>query len=351
LVDTAAAGAPGLVVKTDAGALVAIVLDPKTTFLRVKPGAATLTDAQPSSLADIGVGDRVLARGSKSADGKSVAARQVVQMTRTDLTDKQDKERADWRRRGVVGVVTALDSAKREVTLSLRSASGAETLQVAMPEGSTVFRRYAPDSVKWSDARPSSFEELRVGDQLRALGDRSADNAHFAAEQVVSGAFRNVTGIVESVDAAQSTLVLHDTASEQRITVRVGADTLLRKLPAFGAMGGSGGAGLGGGGWRGGAGAAGGGAGAAGGSAGSGRRGGIGGDMLERMPAITLAEIAPGNAVAVSSTAGEDASHMTAIALLTGLEALAAPRSRGRRGGETDLGLPQGILDISIGLP
>jgi hypothetical protein len=273
-------------------------------------------------------------------------------MTRTDITDKQDKERADWRRRGVVGVVTALDSAKREVTLSLRSATGAETLQVAMPEGKAVFRRYAPDSVKWSDARQSSFEELRVGDQLRALGDRSSDNARLAAEQVVSGAFRNVTGIVESVDAAQNTLVLHDTASEQRITVLVGTDTLLRKLPAFGAMGGSGGAG-----WRGGAGAGGpgpgaGGAGAQGGAAGSGRRGGIGGDMLERMPAITLAEITPGNAVAVSSTAGQDPSRMTAIALLTGLEALLAPRSRGRRGGgETDLGLPQGILDISIGLP
>jgi hypothetical protein len=80
-------------------------------------------------------------------------------------------------------------------------------------------------------------------------------------------------------------------------------------------------------------------------------------DMLERMPAATVAELKPGEMVIVSSTAGADPSRVTAIALVTGVDALlqAGATGRGQRGAGggqgTSLGLPSGALDIGIGLP
>jgi hypothetical protein len=36
-------------------------------------------------------------------------------------------------------------------------------------------RRYAPDSIKFGDAKMSTFSEVQVGDLLRALGERAPD--------------------------------------------------------------------------------------------------------------------------------------------------------------------------------
>ena len=66
----------------------------------------------------------------------------------------------------------------------------AGTQSVIIPvSDKTEMRRYAPDSIKFSDAKPSTFVELKVGDQLRALGDREPDGTHFTPQKVVTGAF------------------------------------------------------------------------------------------------------------------------------------------------------------------
>ena len=77
-------------------------------------------------------------------------------------------------------------------------------------------------------------------------------------------------------------------------------------------------------------------------------------DMLERMPALTLADIKPGDVLAVSSTIGADASRLTAITLVTGVDAvLAAMQSPGgaRREPNLSTGLPAGVLDLGISRP
>ncbi|MGH9901418.1 MAG: hypothetical protein ACRD68_06345, partial [Pyrinomonadaceae bacterium] len=93
------------------------------------------------------------------------------------------------------------------------------------------------------------------------------------------------------------------------------------------------------------------------GEGGFGRRAGGGPDMqemLERMPAVTVSELQPGEMVIVSSTLGADPARVTAIALVAGVEALLqgpAQQQRGPGGRGTDLGMPSGALDIGIGLP
>src|SRR5262249_60114730 len=92
---------------------------------------STLADATPMTAEEITVGDRVLARGTLGDDKSSIAARQVVVMTRGDIAQKQEKDRAEWRRRGVLGVVTAADAASGGITLRLGRIAGGATLVVA----------------------------------------------------------------------------------------------------------------------------------------------------------------------------------------------------------------------------
>ncbi|MGB7926140.1 MAG: hypothetical protein WCF57_23065, partial [Pyrinomonadaceae bacterium] len=79
-------------------------------------------------------------------------------------------------------------------------------------------------------------------------------------------------------------------------------------------------------------------------------------EMLERLPAISVAELKPGDMIIVSSTVGAEASRVTAIKLVAGVdELLNSTQSRQRRqgGGASDsgLGLDGGGLDFGIGLP
>jgi hypothetical protein len=71
-------------------------------------------------------------------------------------------------------------------------------------------------------------------------------------------------------------------------------------------------------------------------------------DLLERLPAVTLADLKTSDRVLVSSTKGADTSRMNAIVLVSGLEAIPAPRRPGR-GAEVEL--PGDLMDLGLSLP
>ena len=365
-----------LKVDASAGAVTAI-LNSQTVYYRAKSDilsrAATATispaDLEKITLAGVGEGDRVVVLGKVSEDQKSVPARILIVATKADLAQKRERDREEWRRRGLVGTVSALNPETKEITLQLRSLMGAQTITIAAGGEKVKFRRYAPDSVRFDDARPSALTEIKVGDQLRAKGDKSEDGARFTAEEIVTGTFRSIRGAVESVNTAANEIKVKDMVSGQTVTISISKDSMARRIPAEfaermamrgqrGGNGNSGGGaqGEGAGGGRGGGRRAEGAAGAEG----TGNRRRMGGapdlqEMLERMPAVTIAELKPGEMVIVSSTEGTNASRVTAIALVTGVDALlqAATRPRGTGAGAqgTSLGLPSGALDIGIGLP
>jgi len=378
-------GAKQISVKTDAGSLVTVSLDEKTEYLRIPPGETSMDKAAKIAFTEIAVGDKVYVRGKVSDDRKSVPAQKLIVMSKGDIQKMHEHERAEWQRRGVAGIITALNAQTSEVTLQTRTREGVKPLVVSAPE-SVKFRRYAPDSVKFSDARPSSFSELKVGDQLRALGDKSADGSKLTAEQVVSGSFQTIGGTVTAVSPETNEIKITVLGSKKALTIVVNKDSMLRKIPpqiaamiAMRSQGGPGGP-QGGGGPQGSGGSP---AGGAGGPQGSGGRpaGGAGGpgqpgqpgpgggpsgeprrmggggdfqDMLERMPALTLADIKTGDVIAVSSTMGADPSRLTAITLVTGVDAvLTAMQGAGmaRRTPNLSTGLPSGVLDFGIGQP
>ncbi len=69
----------------------------------------------------------------------------------------------------------------------------------------TIIRRYAPDSVKFDDAKPGTLDQIKPGDQLRARGTKSEDGKEMAAAEIVSGTFRSIAAAVISTDAANNT--------------------------------------------------------------------------------------------------------------------------------------------------
>ena len=372
------AAAKQIIVKTDKGSAVTVTLTEKTNYLRLPPGEKTLANAIKIAFTDVGEGDRVWARGKVAEDRKSVPALALVVMTKADIAKKQEAERLEWRRRGILGIISALKPDTKEITISTRAANGPQPVIIPV-SAKLEMKRYAPDSIKFSEAKASSFEELKVGDQVRALGEKSADGTHFTAERLVTGSFRTVAGTVSAVDPNTGEIKISELEKKQPLTIVIKSDSVLRKFPPASEMGGmmmggrgpgGAGAGPGGGGPAGAAGgqgqqtgrpAAGGSANAAGGG-GVGPGGGQGGgprfniqDMLERLPTIAITDIKVGETILVSSTKGADPSRLTVITLVSGADTLLtmlAPRPQpgAQQAPNPAAGLGSGVT-FGIGLP
>jgi len=97
----------------------------------------------------------------------------------------------------------------------------------------TILRRYAPRSIKFDEAKPAPLTEIKAGDQLRARGQKNADGSEIAADEIVSGTFRSIAGILVSSDNATGTITVTDLATKQPVTLRITSDSQLRKLQPF----------------------------------------------------------------------------------------------------------------------
>jgi len=337
---------------TDAGTDVTVQIQDATKLVRITPGQKDLKDATPIQLADVQPGDRVLVRGKLADDGKSVVAASLVAMKKADIAEKQTREREEWQRNGLGGLVSRVDAATGTISVSLPAVGEKKTVAVHLSKD-TVLRRYASDSVKFDDAKPAPLDQIKPGDQLRARGTRSADGAELTADEIVSGTFRNIAGTISAIDASAGSITLQDLASKKTINVKVTAESQLRKLPqpmaqriAMRLKGNSPDA-------QATAAAPGASASAANpnaaqparpngppagdpGQGGAGRMGRSGGggaadlqQAISRMPAATLADLQKGDAVMIVATEGGSNGVSTVITLLGGVEPIleASPKS------------------------
>ena len=303
-------------VQQDSGASVEVSVSDGANIVRTAPGSKTLAGAAKITLADIAPGDRVLMLVS----GVPPAAKIVVVNKKSDLAARQQQEEADWARRGVGGLVKSVDPAAGTVTIA---ATNRDILIRTTP--STVIRRYAPGSIRFQDAQPSTLAAIHPGDQLTARGARNGDQ--MTAEEIVSGSFRNIAGTVSSVDATAGTLTVEDLLTKTTVTIKTTPDSDLRRLdPQMAQMiamrlraGAGAGASSPAGGGPGGPRQAGGPPGAwhqNGGGQGSG--GGFA-HVLQHSPEIHVADLHKGDAVLIVATSGNPDSA-TAIRLVTGVE-------------------------------
>lgn len=322
----------------DSGSDIDVIVGSTTRIERIAPGETDPKNATPMQLQDLQIGDLIRVRGRMSDDGKSIVASSIIALKASDVELRHQQDLQDWQKRGADGLASAVDPATGTVTISLRGKN-----VVVHTSAATVIRRYAPDSVKFDDAKPSTLAAVHPGDQVRARGDRSADGSELKAEEIVSGTFRNIAGTVNSVDASSSTVSVRDLLSKKTLTVKISQDSQLRQLPpeialrfaarlkrtatglpaAAAAPDSSAGTqsprpAEGGG--------------AAGEGEGARRSGGAPDfqQLLNRLPAITVNDLHKGDAVIVLSTEGT-AGVGTTITLLTGVEPIlqAAPNASG----------------------
>jgi hypothetical protein len=329
---------------TDSGSELTVQVEDTTRLLRVAPGQ-DMKEAVPLSLQDIQAGDRILVRGKAGDSDKSLTATTIVAMKKADIAQKQQKDLQDWQRRGIGGLVKATDPAAGTMTVSTMTAAGAKNVIVTVTP-KTVVRRYSPDSVKFDDAKPATLADTKVGDQLRARGNKNPDGTELTADEIVSGTFRNIAGLITSVDASKNTITVNDLSTKKPITIRISADSQMHKLmpqmaqriamrlkgasQSEGAPNGTPPSGQSGtppsqrpdsaapt-------------SGAPGEGASRGNSGDIG-QMLNRLPALPFAELAKGDAVMIVATSGSANSDATAISLLSGVDAIltASPNGSG----------------------
>jgi co-chaperonin GroES (HSP10) len=315
-----------LTLKTDAGQVVTVSVADGARILQLAPGSTDLKTAQTIALKDIAAGDRVLVNGKAGDTADAFSASRVILMKSTDIAQKHEMEQADWQKRGSGGIVSAVDAGTGVVTISI----GAKKVAVTT-SSTTQFRRYAGDSVKFEDAKPGTLAQIQVGDQLRVRGAKSDDGSSLQAEEVVSGSFKNLAGLIATIDAANGTLTLKDLATKKTLTVTITANSNVRTLPpqaaamfAARAKGGATGAGGSGGAPPQGAGQ--------GDASGGGRPGGpgrsAGGDLsqlVSRLPNKTIADLKVGDAVMiVASQPDPRSTTVTAVTLLSGVEPILA---------------------------
>lgn len=222
--------ADSLTLTPDAGGEITARLSSSTKILRVPPGEKDLKNATPLQSQDLRPGDRVLVRGQASAEGHDIAALSVIVMKQADLSVKQQRDLEDWQKRGVGGLVTAADAAAGTITISSAGLNGNHDIVIHTTKATTA-RRYAPDSVKFDDARPVPLEQIKPGDQLRARGARNADGSEVTAEDIVFGSFRNVAGTVTSTDAASNSFTVQDVIGKGSVVVKITPDAQIKKLP------------------------------------------------------------------------------------------------------------------------
>lgn len=336
-----------------------IVLSDKTEYKRVPPENPVLKAAVAAALTDIGEGDKLLVSGMISDDKKSLPAKSVYLMTKADIAQRPAKDLERWTQRGISGKIASLNPDTKQITVEVSSLMGNRTV-VLTPKPDVKFKRYAPNSVKYSEAVAGSYGEIGVGDVIRAVGDKSADGASFAAEEILTGGFQTLAGTIKSVDAEKNEVVMTELQSKKDITVSLAQASLLKKFPeqmaqmmamrqAGGGAAGAPNGGQGGQGGQGGPVRMGGGQGAGApngagpGGPGGGQRGGGIDEMLERFPNITAADLKVGDVIAISSSRSANIDRITAIKLLAGVEPfLRAAQASGntRRQGTQSLSIP-----------
>src|SRR6185503_18153417 len=83
-----------------------------------------------------------------------------------------------------------------------------------------------------SDARVSNLEEISVGDQIRARGEKAPDGLRVEAEEVVFGTFLTRAGSVVSLDAAAKEVVVKELGNGKQFTIKLTPDSSLKLMPA-----------------------------------------------------------------------------------------------------------------------
>ena len=300
-------------VKSDNGETVFVPFGTDTEVVQIPPGERDLAKATAALVTGILPGDRVMV----SFVAGMPEARRIVVISSRDIARRNEAEKLDWQKRGIAGLAAARDGGPLKV--EIRSPQGTRTAMVTVTE-KTKIRRYAPDSVKFTDAIAGRMEEIAAGDQVRARGVKSEDGSAITAEEIVFGTFVTRLGPITAIHRESHEIQIQDLIAKQPLTIRLSADSQLKTMPDMRAMM------------------------LHGPPAASDIQ-----TTMERFPAASLQDLKIGGAVVVTATKGAKSDTVTAILLLTNADFLVQMAS-GESGPDALSRLHGGMLQGPTGL-
>ncbi len=322
-------------IKPDKAAEADVRFDDKTQFLRLPAGVLDTKQATRATAADVGVGDRAIARLRAEAPAGQPAVFFYFSKA-SDLAQRRKKTSEEWQTQGVSGIVKSVDAAAKQAAISVQGGFGPPKDMTLDLSGPVDYQHFSLDTGKYEPGGAAA--SIRVGDQVRVLGQKNADQTEIKVENIASGSFKTISIQVKSIDAGAGQILATDLASKKPIAIAIKPDTRIKKLddatalllarrlnPSFQSGRGEG---------------RGEGRGAPGGAApvgipgaigqGRGGRGGRGLDparLLDEQPTIALADLKPGDPVIVRGEPSEDMSKITATMVVAGVDPIlrAAP--------------------------
>src|SRR5215471_8287325 len=223
-----------LLIKTDDGSEITLSFAPGARLLKVRAGDTSLSASSEITLSGISVGDRVSGRGLLASDKSRLWADTVIVMSRSDIQKKQEQQEMEWATRSIAGVVRELKPESSEIILDAYGPAAAA--RIVVQTTACKFRRYSSVSARFSDTTPGAFSDLKAGDQLRALGTRSADGLTWLASEIVSGSFQTFGGTVTSLDQQNSEIKILTLGQKREVIIQITRDSIIKRISPQAAM-------------------------------------------------------------------------------------------------------------------
>jgi hypothetical protein len=223
---TAVDPASGAITITSGAKKIAIETTAKTDFKRFARDSEKYQDALPGTLAQIHTGDQLQARGTKSADGSSVQAVEVLSGAFLDLSGLISSVDA------AAGTVTLKDLAtKKMVTVAVTANSDIRTMPAQM---ATMFA--ARQSGGGAAAAPAAGGAAGGGGQGGGYGGRRAGGGGGGAADLAQMIPRMPTATLSGLHKGDAVMIVasepaQGSSAATAITVLSGVDAILTANP------------------------------------------------------------------------------------------------------------------------
>jgi hypothetical protein len=201
-----------------------------TEYKKVPPDNPKLAAAVNVEFSAIEAGDKVVVSCLPAAQAGGLTARTVYLMSKSEIAQKRARENERWVTRGISGKVAEVNMAENTVSIDVSGLMGTTRVKIK-PNPTAIYKRYAPNSIAYSEARESSISEIKPGDSLRAVGERSADGTEFTAEEILTGSFQTIAGIIKSIDPSKNEIVLEDQKNKKEYIVELRNFSQIKKFP------------------------------------------------------------------------------------------------------------------------
>lgn len=194
---------------------------------KVDPSTLDLKKATRITPEDLQAGDRVQVFASPAEnDPNVVEARAVILISARDLQSVHQEQTAAWQH-STGGVVTSVDAAGQKIAISAHTPAGPKPVIVDVAKAD--FTRYSLSNPKTPAS--SKLADIQPGDQLRVLGDASADGSTITARRVYSSPVRMLLCTVSAVSADGKQITAKDLQRKQSIAITLSENSTIRKLP------------------------------------------------------------------------------------------------------------------------